>query len=112
MIAEIIILAVALLFLIISIFLFNGRGKWLIAGYNTLSKEEQKQYDEKKLCKAVGILCIICCFMLCMMAYLGYRVDSGLMNENAMLPFGLLVVIVICATLVIISRYVNKKVKK
>lgn len=112
MIAEIIILVVALLFLIISIFLFNGKGKWLIAGYHTLSKDEQKKYDEKKLCKAVGILCIICCFMLCIMAYLGYRVDSGLMNENDMLPFGLLFVIVIIVTLIIISRYINKKAKK
>ena len=112
MIAEIIILVVALLFLIISIFLFNGKGRWLIAGYNTLSKDEQKKYNEKKLCKAVGILCIVCCLMLCIMAYLGYRVDSGWMNENDMLPFGLLFVIVIITTLILISRYINKKAKK
>ncbi len=56
MIAEIIILFVALLFFIISIFLFNGKGKWLIAGYNTVSKEERKKYDEKKLCRAISFI--------------------------------------------------------
>ncbi len=109
MIAEIIILIFALIFLIISIFLFFRKGKWLIAGYNTMSKEEQKKYDEKKLCKAVGSLCIVCCIMLCIMAYLGYRVDTGLMNENDMLPFGLLFLIVIIITLIIISRYIKNK---
>ncbi len=98
--------------MIISVFLFFGKGKWLIAGYNTLSKEEQKKYDEKKLCKAVGSLCVVCCIMLCVMAYLGYRVDTGLMNENDMLPFGLLCAIVIMITLIIISRYINIKAKK
>ena len=112
MIAEIIILIFALMFLIVSVFLFCGKGKWLIAGYNTMSKEEQKKYDEKKLCKAVGSLCVVCCVMLCIMAYLGYRVDTGLMNENDMLPFGLVFVTVIIITLIIISRYINKKVKK
>ena len=111
MIAEIMILIFALIFLIVSVFLFCGKGKWLIAGYNTISKEEQKKYDEKKLCKAVGSLCVVCCIMLCIMAYLGYRVDTGLMNENDMLPFGLVFVMVIIITLVLISRYMNKKVK-
>ena len=45
MMSVIILLVVALLFLIISIFLFLGKGKWLIAGYNILSKEEQKKYE-------------------------------------------------------------------
>lgn len=44
MIAEITILVVALMLFIISMSLFQGKGKWLIAGYNTLSKEEQKKY--------------------------------------------------------------------
>ena len=112
MIAEIIILVFALIFLIISIFLFQGKGTWLIAGYHTLSKEERKKYDEKKVCNAVGRLCIVCCLMLCMMAYLGYRVDSGLMSENDMLLFGLLFVIVIIVTLILTRRSINKKGKK
>lgn len=51
MIAEIIILIFALIFLIISIFLFFRKGKWLIAGYNTMSKEEQKNMMKKSYVK-------------------------------------------------------------
>lgn len=43
--AALVILAVALLF---------GRGSFLIAGYNTMSKEEKDKYDSKALCKFVG----------------------------------------------------------
>ena len=112
MIAEIIILIIALMFLITSVLLFQGKGKWLIAGYNTLSKEDRKNFDEKKVCKAVGSLCVVCCIMLCIMAYLGYRVDTGLMNENDMLPFAPFFIIVMITTLIIVSRYINKKAKK
>lgn len=112
MATEIIILMIALMFLIISVPLFCRKGKWLIAGYNTMSKEERKNFDEKKLCKAVGSLCVVCCIMLCIMVYLGYRVDTGLMKENDMLPFALFFIIGIIITLIIISRYINKKVKK
>lgn len=112
MVAKIIILAVALLFFIMSIFLFNGKGKWLIAGYNTLSKEERKKYDERKVCRAMGSLCIVCCVMLCIMAYMGYRVDSGIMNEIYMLPFALIFAAVILTTVIAVIRYLNTKVKK
>ena len=48
-----------MLFLVLSIFLFMGKGSWLIAGYNTLSEEDKKKYDKQKLCKIAGIMCLI-----------------------------------------------------
>ena len=30
-------------------------GSWVISGYNTASKEEKEKYDEKKLCRTMGI---------------------------------------------------------
>lgn len=42
------------LLLIIDITLLSGHGSWLISGYNTASKEEKAQYDEKKLCRVTG----------------------------------------------------------
>lgn len=44
------------IFLLITVTLLSGRGSWLIAGYNTMSKEQQARYDRKKLCKTVGIM--------------------------------------------------------
>ena len=112
MIAEIIILLMALLFFILSAFLFHGKGIWLISGYRTLSDEEKKQYDEKKVCQATGVLCVVCGGMLCVMAYLGYRVDCGMMEEKEMLPFALIFIAVILTTVFLSSRYINTKAKK
>lgn len=40
---------------IMSITLLSGHGSWLIAGYNTASKEDKAKYNEKKLCRVIGI---------------------------------------------------------
>ena len=43
------------LFLILTIIFLSGKGGFFIAGYNTASKEEKAKYDEKKLCRVMGI---------------------------------------------------------
>ena len=35
--------------------MISGHGSWLISGYNTASKEEKSKYNEKKLCRTMGI---------------------------------------------------------
>lgn len=42
------------LFLIIGVFLINGKGAFLLAGYNVMPKEEKANYDEIALCKFTG----------------------------------------------------------
>lgn len=42
------------LFLMLGIFLINGKGSFLIAGYNTMSEEEKDKYDTIALCKFMG----------------------------------------------------------
>ena len=49
-------LAFVLLFAVLGIVLWNGKGAWLIAGYNTSSKTEKSKYDEKALCRFVAKL--------------------------------------------------------
>jgi len=56
MLGWIIIGIIAVPLLILAIFLLNGRGAFLIAGYNTMSDDKRAEYDEKALCKAVGWL--------------------------------------------------------
>ncbi|WP_160673959.1 DUF3784 domain-containing protein [Clostridium sp. C8-1-8] len=51
MIIGIIILAILTA---LSLILISGKGGILLAGYNTLSKEEKEKYDEKKLCRNSG----------------------------------------------------------
>lgn len=43
------------IFAVLSIILLSGHGSWFISGYNTASNEEKKKYDEKKLCRTMGI---------------------------------------------------------
>lgn len=34
--------------------MITGHGSFLVAGYNTMSKEEKEKYDDKALCRFVG----------------------------------------------------------
>ena len=47
---------VTLLFVILGIMFSAGKGIDLVAGYNTLSKEEKEKIDQKTLCKYMTIL--------------------------------------------------------
>jgi len=42
-----------------AIFLLQGKGSFLIAGFNTMSAEKKAVYDTKALCRAVGILLLL-----------------------------------------------------
>ena len=41
-------------FLFLGILFWNGKGAFLIAGYNTSSKKEKEETDENKLCRFMG----------------------------------------------------------
>ncbi len=110
--SVIFVIALACIFLIIAIFMFFGKGSWMIAGYNTASAKEQEQYDKKKLCRMMGITLIIVSVLLFIMAYLGYKVESGMMNENQMLPFAIIFIIVVLTTVIWDIFYSNTKCRK
>lgn len=48
--------SIPLIFAILGILLKFGKGSFLIAGYNTMSKEEKEVYDKKALCNFMGNL--------------------------------------------------------
>lgn len=82
------------------ILLLTGRGSFLIAGYNTASKEEKEMYDEKKLCKSMGILLIVISIMLAIMGY----VDTDEFALKMLIPF--------IGAIVVELFYVNRCCKK
>lgn len=43
------------IFAIASALLISGHGSGLISGYNAASQEEKEKYNEKKLCRTMGI---------------------------------------------------------
>ena len=48
-----------LLFLVLGIVLWHGKGSVLIAGYNTATQQERSRYDQKALCRGVGVLTFV-----------------------------------------------------
>lgn len=45
-----------IILLILTIILLLGKGGFLVAGYNTLSKKEKLRYNEKKISRVMGVL--------------------------------------------------------
>lgn len=112
MAGEIIIVVIALLFLVLGVVLFLGKGAWLIAGYNTASKEQQEQYDKKKLCRAAGCVCLISGILLGVMAYLGYRIRTGAVDEAVMHPFVMIFCAVLLVSIIAAIVYIHLSAKK
>lgn len=61
--------SIALLFFALAFFMLQGKGAFLIAGFNTLSKEEQAKYDKARLTKFMGKLMLIIGICLVLMAF-------------------------------------------
>lgn len=102
---------IALAFFILSVLLFNGKASMLLAGYNSMSKKEKARYD-KKLCRSSSIVTFIVSIMLFIMAFLGYRIESGQMDEKKMVTFSIIFIIVILSSVFFNILYSNKKCKK
>ena len=64
----VIMIACALLCGGLSMLFFSGRGATLIAGNNTSTPEQRARYDERKLCRAMGLVMVGAFFALGTMA--------------------------------------------
>ena len=53
-----------------SLVLLSGHGAISIAGYNTMTEDEKKTIDEKKLCFVMGISMSVCALTMLYMAVL------------------------------------------
>ncbi|MEG0407557.1 MAG: DUF3784 domain-containing protein [Bacilli bacterium] len=90
-------LCIGIVLLIFSVPFLLGRGSQFIAGYNTSSKEEKSKYNTLKMCRSIGITCIIVsiyCF--------GYFI---LDDESLYYPLVILSIV----TFIFESIYVSKK---
>lgn len=55
---------VLVLFFILAIVFSNGKGAFLIAGYNMLPDNEKEKYNEAELCKFMGKMMYGICFSI------------------------------------------------
>lgn len=86
---------VTALFAALSIVLLLGKGSWLIAGYNTASKEEKEKFDERKLCLVVGVGMGFIALLLFVTCFIWNKVPSYF-------PYVLLTLIILDALVTII----------
>lgn len=87
---------------ICSLILLSGRGSILIAGYNTMSKEEQEQYDEKKLCRITGTGMLVITILTAILEVFGEKIPSWFWILYAVL------VILIAVGIMILSNTICK----
>ncbi len=59
-----------------SLVLLSGHGAISIAGFNTMTEDEKKTIDEKKLCFVAGICTLIAALVLFFMALLGPNIPN------------------------------------
>jgi hypothetical protein len=106
-----ILIGLIIIFFIISIYIFSGKGAWLIAGYNTMSKEEKAQFDEKKLCHSAGTFLLFVTFLTAILAIVIYYGDK-LHSNNIILLAAFVYSALLLIGLFISSRQFKKYSKK
>lgn len=87
---------------ICSLILLSGRGSILIAGYNTMSKEDQEQYDEKKLCRITGTGMLIITLLTAILEVFGEKIPDWFWIVYAVL------VVLIAVGIMILSNTICK----
>jgi len=99
--ASVIIVGIMIvIFMILGIVLYSGKGAFLIAGYNTMEGQVKDQYDSVALCKFMGKMMFGLCFSMC------FWVLGDLLKNNWLFNIGLVLFIGIVVFMLV---YVNTK---
>lgn len=94
--------SIIILFIILGIVLYSGRGSSLIAGYNTMPKEEREKYDEVALSKFMGKMMFALSFSMVFWAL------SSLFEIDWLLTIGLILFISIVIFMLIYMNTGNR----
>lgn len=95
-----------ILFAILGIVFFCGKGSSLIAGYNTASPEEKAKYDEKALCHTMGGMMFACA------ACFGVLMVSDILKSLALMWVGIVSFFIVIVGGVIYMNTSNKVKRK
>lgn len=94
------------LFILIGVMLSFGKWSFLIAGFNTMSKEEKETYDVMSLCKFMGKIMFMIAFSLALFML------SDVLMMDILLNIGISIVIITVIFAVIYSNTGNRFKKK
>lgn len=104
MLSSIILWSLTAILGICSLILLSGHGAALIAGYNTMTEDEKKTIDEKKLCFVMGISTSVCALTMLYMAMLG---SKNITNTTAIIAGSIIAIDAVVAVYI-----ANTKCKK
>ena len=91
----------AIIFVVMAIVILAGKGDWMIAGYNTASKEEKETVNVKRLRLILGILLLIIAPLLFM---LGDHSD-----KTTGLIFAGIVIVLTTVAVILANTWAKKK---
>jgi len=91
---------------LLGVMIFNGKGMWLVAGFNTMSPKEKAEfesnYDVKKYQKTIGVFLFLLGFSMLLFA-----TDIGMLISSFVMT-GLIIIFVLILT-VFPNRFFLKK---
>lgn len=91
------------IFLILGIFLINGKGTWMISGYNTMSKEEKEKCNIKKISLAIGRFFIITAVLMTILSFIiQYAIKNNFENIIGYVVGGFVFVIFVMIVVLVI----------
>lgn len=96
------------IFLIIGVFLINGKGTWMISGYNTMSKEEKEKCNIKKISLAIGKFFIITAVLMTILSFIiQYAIKSNFENIIGYVVggFGFVILVMIVVLIIFLQKY-------
>lgn len=96
---------VLIMFIVLSAGFLSGRGGFLIAGYNTMPKEERDRFDEKALCRFMGF------FMIVLGVSYAFIVLSIYFLPRLFLTISIIVFVLVCFAGVIYANTGNRFTK-
>ena len=91
---------ISTVFIILTIILLSGKGTFLIAGFNTLSKEEKQKYNKKAFSKQVGWFLLLIDIPIVILTILD---QIGKMKDSYALLTGLYIVLVVAIFMILSS---------
>ena len=94
-------IVLAIILVVMAIVILAGKGDWLIAGYNTASKEEKETVNVKRLRLIVGLLLLVIAPMLFM---LGDHSD-----KTSALIFAGIVIVITTFAVILANTWAKKK---
>ena len=94
-------IVLAVILVVMAIVILAGKGDWLIACYNTASKEDKETVNVKRLRLIVGLLLLVIAPMLFMLG------DHG--DKTIGLIFAGIVIVITTVALILANTWAKKK---